>query len=132
MARSANCASNLRSLWQSHYNYMNVYGGKEKRMPPATGGEFWLILAKTPRPLIDKADIFFCPLTGNRVTTGRTDFRGPAKDVNTLAEEDAVGADIPGNHGSDEGGNVLLKLGSVQGHSQTEAAWLKADRTTKP
>ncbi len=132
-AKAANCASNMRSLWQTMYNYMNQYGGSNKVMPTDSGSAFWLRLTKTPKPLIEKIDIFFCPVAANEITADATDFRGPNGNVNKFDEKDPVGADKnqpENNHGANEGGNVLLKLGSVQQYQEDDPTWIAADSKT--
>ncbi len=132
-AKKTNCAANIRSLWQSMYNYMNQYGGSNKLMPVETGGNFWLKLTRTPKALVDKMEIYFCPVAGNEPAPDVTDFRGPSGNVNKFDEKDPVGADKnqpENNHGANEGGNVLLKLGSVQEYQESDPVWIEANSKT--
>lgn len=125
------CASNLRSLWQSQFNYAVQYGRPDGRMPEATGSDFFLILQRTPRPLIDRYEPFICPMSGEEPGPGRCSYRGPAHPIGTMSPEDPVAADKEGNHGKGEGGNVLTKTGDVGSYNWNEAMWIRARVTTK-
>ena len=134
-ARVTGCASNLRSLWQSQFNYAAQYGRPNGIMPKETGGNFWLKLQQTPKPLIDRYEPFFCPLANDEIVQGQTSFRGPATNVNKMDDKDPVGADknLPeNNHGSGEGGNVLTKTGDISEYSETDTMWQNADQKTTP
>jgi hypothetical protein len=131
-AKTTGCVGNLSQLWKMQPNYMVRYGGEARAMPVETGSDFWLKLTRTSPPLIDATirDVFFCPV---RAWQDRpADYRGPASDVNRLGDGDPVGADIDGNHGRGEGGNVLRKSGDVQTVWPDDAQWLRAGVTTRP
>lgn len=128
-ARITACASNLRSLWQSQYNYQ--VGSRTKSMPAETGCGFWLKLQSGPKHLIDRFEVFFCPLAAEESGAGRCSYLGPAMNVNKMAGDDPVGADRPGNHGPGEGGNVLFKQGDVSHYSQSDPIWLMAMEKTR-
>jgi len=132
LERTTGCVSNFSNLWKMQHNYMVTYGGESRTLLVETGGDFWLELTQTTPPLIDSTlnDIFLCPV--RRSTDRRTDYRGPASNANRLADGDPVGADIDGNHGRGEGGNVLRKSGDVQTASADDPMWLRAAVTTRP
>ena len=121
-ARVANCMSNLRSLRDCQLVYLSGYG-KGRFMVPATGGEFWLGLAKTPKPICDKPDLFNCPCCGDVAAAGTTSYRGPSTNPNKLDPRDPMGADKPDNHGRNGGGIVLLAGGDLVECDETEALW---------
>ncbi len=111
-ARQAACANNLRTLWTLQTNYMSTFGGKTKQMPSETGEDFWLKLTQTVPPLIDLTEMetLQCPISES---PGMCDYQGPALPVSRISAGDAVGGDKIGNHGEEEGGNVLRKSGDV-------------------
>lgn len=108
------CANNLSQLWKMACVYMSAFGGKLKKMPSETGGDFWLKLSKTTPPLIDETffEIYVCPLSKEKPRKDFTTFRGPKEDVNTLDDEAVVGCCEPGLH-PDGSINVLRKSGDV-------------------
>ncbi len=129
----ARCRAQLRSLWQLQSINRDTYGGPSRLFPRETGSRFWLVLARTPKPLVDRIEIYFCPLAGNEPVPDRTDYRGPARDVNGCADGDPVGADRnrpENNHGPGEGGSVLLKSGSIQAYEESDPVWIDADSKT--
>ena len=129
------CATNLRSLWQSQMNYAAQNGKAFKMMPTETGGAFWLKLQEGPRPMIDRLEVFFCPLAGDEMARGQTSYRGPFMNVNKMEDKDPVGADkcLPtNNHGAGQGGNVLTKMGDVREYSEDEDMWKEAEVKTVP
>lgn len=128
---SVGCASNLRSLWQSQFNYAAQYGRPDGRMPEATGSDFFLALQRTPKPLIDRYEPFICPASGDEPGPGRCSYRGPAFRIRTMAPEDPFAADKEGNHGKGQGGNVLTGTGDVHEVGETDPAWIRARSTTK-
>lgn len=132
-ARLASCANNLKQLWTMEANYMAQFGGREKLMPTATGGDFWLTLSRTNPPLIDAAiaDIYECPFDPN-ATPRSTDYRGPSSNVNKYFDGDPVGADKVGLHGAGEGGIVLRKSGDAMNYMETDPVWAAAATKTQP
>ena len=125
------CSSNLKSLWGSQLNYGNQYGRPNGIMPTETGSAFWLKLQKSPKPLIDRYEPFFCPLVSEEVGPGRTSYRGPALPLSDHPELDPVGADKEGNHGEGEGGNVITRLGDIRSVEEDDVLWIRAKTTTK-
>jgi len=128
-ARITACASNLRSLWQSQFNYQ--VANRTKSMPSETGCAFWLKLQSGPKPLIDRYEVFFCPLAAEEVGPGGSSYLGPAMNVNKMDGDDPVGADKPGNHGLGEGGNVLFKQGDVSHYSESDPIWEEVMKKTR-
>jgi hypothetical protein len=126
-AKETSCANNLSQLWKLQMVYMAQFGGRAKSMPAETGPAFWLALSKTEPPLIDAEvlEIYVCPATSEKPRAGFTSYRGPAKKVQELREDDVVGCCEPGNH---PGGSicVLLKNGSVQVVKPENALYKKA------
>jgi len=68
-----------------------------------------------------------CPVKNTR---REIDYRGPAKLLRELKNDEPMAADRPGNHGAGKGGNVLLKTGQVYTVPETHALWAAAARTT--
>ena len=128
------CASNLHELWELQWTYTIKFGGENMIMPTETCGAFWLRLQTTSPPLADAAknDLFACPLEGNSNSAGTTDYRGPNGNVNSAVYlgGDPVGADIPGNHGKNQGGNILRKSGDIVNVPHGDALWILAGTKT--
>lgn len=125
------CQSNLRMLWAGQFEH------GERRVSRCCGpisqdrgGDFWLKLQRGERPVVDRYERFFCPLSGERIEPGRTSYRGPRLNVNRFADEDPVGADKEGNHGEGAGGNVLLKRGECIEAPGPSPLWMLAGRMT--
>jgi len=131
LASRASCASNLRSLWQSQFNYAAQYGRPNGDLPEDTGVDFWLRLQRTPKPLIDRYEPFFCPLANETPGPGRSSYRGPAFPIRTMKPEDPFAADKEGNHGPGEGGNVMTPRGDVEEVGANDPLWIRARTTTK-
>jgi len=132
-ARVTACATNLRSLQQSMMNYAIQYGGAYKNMPSDTGGNFWLKLQNTPKPIIDRYEVFICPIAGDDVGPGVVSYRGPHVNVNKMEDKDPIGADKnqpANNHGPGEGGNVITKTGDVNRYDETDPMWQAAETKT--
>ena len=125
------CASNLKSLWTSQFNYAALYGKPDGKLPEATGSDFFLALQRTPKPMISRYEPFICPLSDETPGPGRCSYRGPAYSLRLKESEDPVSADKEGNHGPGRGGNVLTKTGDVFEVEETDALWLRARTTTK-
>lgn len=130
------CARNLSQM----YKFMlmpTMKHGERGSLPPQTGSAFWLGLSRTSPPLIDDQEpeswkLFSCPVMNRVLPPGETDYRGPKVDVNTLQEDDPIGADKEGNHGPGKGGCVLLKSGEVKVVEADDPLWLRAAETTCP
>src|SRR5688572_3175567 len=84
-----------------------------------------------PPPFPIEPAWFCCPEVG-RPSPGRIDYRGPATPLRALDRNEPIVADRPGNHGAREGGNVVLRNGSVMTVSEADPAWSRAAVTTSP
>ena len=117
------CRNNLSQLWKMANNYMVEFGGSHKIMPVETGDAFWLKFSSPETPLIDAKmmAIYQCPI--ENFDDKGCDYRGPAGNVNRYKNEDAVGADVDGNHGIGKGGNVLRVSGDVQATDGNDRLW---------
>ena len=139
-AKATRCTNNLAQLYKMMHNYSAQYGGADKTMPTTTGGQFWLFLNSMTPPMIDNtlasgsSNIYSCPLEANPNAVGSTDYRGPVTNVNaaTVAGGDPIGADKVGNHGTNEGGNVIRKSGDVLTVSTSDPMWTNANTKTIP
>ena len=129
--RPSGCASNLKSLWTSMMNYGAQYGRPNGDLPEETGADFYLRLQRTPKPMIDRFEPFFCPLTDETPSPGRCSYRGPAYALRKMNAGDPVGADKEGNHGKGEGGNVMTQQGDIRDYDEDEPTWIRARVTTK-
>lgn len=70
----------------------------------------------------------FCPVKGGEPR--EIDYRGPAKPLREIRNDDPMCADRPGNHGPGQGGNVLLKSGDIHAAREGDAIWKRASETT--
>jgi hypothetical protein len=68
-----------------------------------------------------------CPVKGTRKDI---DYRGPARFLRELKNEEPMAADRVGNHGPGKGGNVLLKTGACHTVAENHALWAAAAQTT--
>ncbi len=133
--RRTQCGNNLRILWQSMDVYRTVYGGQNRQLPSETRGHFWLKLTRTPQPMLQDPNVLFCPVAESLVSVGKTDYRGPLRDANTLEPGDLLGADQDrprNNHGPGQGGNVVLHNGQVAHYRETDPQWVRAGEFTGP
>ncbi|MHC4606740.1 MAG: hypothetical protein ACYTAF_07360 [Planctomycetota bacterium] len=120
------CRNNLHRLWQAMHTYADKYGGHTKRMPEATGTDFWLTLRETRPPIIRKSKrkLLYCPVKGFVGGTPTT-YRGPTGDVNLCGDNMPVGSDFVDNHSSDgsEGGHVLIFSGTIKKVGPGNTLW---------
>ena len=125
------CSSNLKQLYTMMWTYATRYRGQ---WPTDTGSDFWLKLSTVTPPLIDPdlAEIYACPVKGIPPGVGSTDYRGPSGNANLYGESDPVGADKVGNHGPENGGNVIRKAGDVREVDPNDPLWAKAGLKTTP
>lgn len=123
------CANNLKQLHTMMWNYAAMHRGS---FPRERGEDFWLSLSRADPPLFDTnvEGIFRCPVRGG--AEPGIDYRGPRFDMNELADGDVIGADKVGNHGEDQGGNVILKSGEVRIVDRTDLYWHAASFATRP
>jgi hypothetical protein len=68
-----------------------------------------------------------CPV---KATNKEIDYRGPARFLRELKNDDPMAADRVGNHGPGKGGNVLLKTGACHTVSENHVLWAAAAQTT--
>jgi hypothetical protein len=91
-----------------------------------TGRDFFRNQDKWPTYQQREVDLF-CPVKGTRK---ECDYRGPAKVLREIRNDQPMAADRIGNHGPGKGGNVLLKTGQVHTVSETHPLWAAAAQTT--
>jgi hypothetical protein len=96
-----------------------------------TGRRFFTDFAEWPGPPPFPIDPqwFCCPEVGPPAP-GRIDYRGPSASLRGMDKNDPIAADRPGNHGAGEGGNVVLRGGSVKYVPESDPAWARAASTT--
>jgi prepilin-type N-terminal cleavage/methylation domain-containing protein len=130
-AKITACASNQRQLYQLGIVYATSHKGN---WPSARGEELWLSLRRMVPPLIetDHAAVLACVLKGEDLGPDETDFRGPALPWGKIGAADPIGADKVGNHGDDDGGNVLLLDGSVQTYVKSDSKWVDCATKLSP
>ncbi len=141
-SRNVRCQNNLKQLWTMQANYMVQFGTADHLMPHETGSAFWLKLTVVTPPLIDASlasganSIYDCPIDTSPTPAGSTKYRGPTLDINNVAtpfeDGDPIGADLDGNHGPGEGGNVIRKAGDVGNFMPNDALWIAAASKTAP
>lgn len=68
-----------------------------------------------------------CPVKNARK---EIDYRGPAKALRELRNDEPMAADRIGNHGPGKGGNVLLKTGQVYTVPEAHPLWAAAAHST--
>ena len=128
-AKETSCANTLRTLWNHQQKYAEEFGGPAKKFPDATGGAFWLALAKTDPPLVSEnaLEVFVCPVRGDDARANFTTYRGPVKKASELKAADPVGCCVHA------GGNVvvLYKSGEVKTLDPEDAAAKAAVEATK-
>ncbi|HEV3029852.1 MAG TPA: hypothetical protein VG457_19890 [Planctomycetota bacterium] len=90
------------------------------------GRDFFRNQEKWPTYQQRELDLF-CPVKGTRK---ECDYRGPAKPLRELQNDEPMAADRVGNHGPDKGGNVLLKTGAVHTVGLRDPLWSVAAQTT--
>jgi prepilin-type N-terminal cleavage/methylation domain-containing protein len=133
-AKIANCASNLRGLWQMQNIYMAKCGGRNKIMCTATGVAFWAKLKDTATgPLIDTSaqEIMQCPVIGSG-NVSAIEYSGPAANVNTVGDGVAVGCDTKEHPCSKGSINVIRKTGDVAEASNGDGLYSQASSECTP
>ena len=68
-----------------------------------------------------------CPVKNTR---REIDYRGPARLLREIKNDEPMAADRVGNHGPEKGGNVLLKTGQVYTVPTTHPLWSVASQST--
>jgi len=79
-------------------------------------------------PTYQQRDLDLCCPVKN--TRKECDYRGPARLLRELRNDEPMAADRVGNHGPEKGGNVLLKTGQVHTAGLNDPLWAAAARTT--
>ena len=120
--RKANCAHNLKQLYMLGQTYATSHKGN---WPSARGEELWLSFQNGRPPLLEEKhrEICLCPVRQEPDRLGETDYRGPLLPHAKYRAVDPIGGDKAGNHGENEGGNVLLNDGSVHEMVPDDAVW---------
>ena len=77
-------------------------------------------------------DVCSCPFRDEAPEAGASDYRGPYLPVNRAQIGDPIAADKPGNHGEEEGGNVLRNSGDVQGVGRSDPLWRLCEILLRP
>src|SRR5215831_4148878 len=130
-AKVAACLSNQQQLYKLGTVYAAAHKGS---WPSAKGEDLWLSPRRMVPPLIeaDHAGILHCDVLDHELGTEETNFRGPAVSFSRVGAADPLGADKPGNHGEQYGGNVLFKDGSVQEYELGHPKWQEAASKLRP
>ncbi|MBV8880448.1 MAG: hypothetical protein JO332_10820 [Planctomycetaceae bacterium] len=90
------------------------------------GRDFFRNQEKWPTYQQRELDLY-CPVLATRKDC---DYRGPAKLLREIRNDEPIAADRIGNHGPEKGGNVLLKTGAVHTAGLKDALWTAAGQTT--
>ena len=130
-ARTLNCANNLGQLYKMGYIYAGMHKG---RWPDERGEALWTKFRSMTPPLLEgeHGQICFCPVKGEMEDPEGCDYRGPALPWSKIRAVDPIGADKPGNHGEQYGGNVVKMDGSVSEYGLEEAVWLACQEKLSP
>jgi len=120
--RRISCAHNLRQLYQLGTVYASTHKG---HWPEAEGEGLWISFTRTTPPLLeqDYFDILACPVRGEELAPGQTDYFGPRQPPSSLKPNDILGGDKTGNHGDKFGGNLLYNDGSVLELDRSDPRW---------
>jgi hypothetical protein len=114
-----NQLSSCRTQSSSVYFAVLNYHEEKKKYPDQTGAGFFKQLKEGGSLAEDPA----CPISGGA-------YRGPAKDVNQMADVDVIFCDEPTNH-KDGSINVLRRNGSMATLKPNDPEYKKALETTK-
>jgi hypothetical protein len=109
------CRSNTSTVYFAVLNHQE----EKKKYPDKTGAEFF----KQMKELEYLPGELLCPITGGA-------YRGPAKDLNQMADTDVIFCDEPTNH-KDGSINILRKNGSMGLLKPSDPDYKKALETTK-
>jgi hypothetical protein len=113
--RLGQCRAQSSTVYFAVLNHLE----EKKKYPEKTGEEFFKQLQELN--YLPQAPV--CPLGGGA-------FRGPAKDLNTMADTDVIFCDEPSNH-ADGTINVLRRNGSTATLRPEDPEYKKALETTK-
>lgn len=90
------------------------------------GRAFLYRTERWPVPQVLPIDLY-CPVKGY---TREIDYRGPARLLREMKNDEPLFADRPGNHGPGQGGNVVIKSGAISTVAETDPLWLRAAEST--
>jgi type II secretory pathway pseudopilin PulG len=129
-ARRTACQSNLHQLYQLGSIHASTHPGE---WPSLEDGGYWMSLTKTQPPLLqrDEFEVLLCPVNQEE-WRGHSDYRSSRLPWRSLKPVDILGADKPGNHGPEEGGNALFKDGSLLELKSTDPRWKACDARLFP
>ena len=113
--RLGQCRSQASNVYFAVLSHLE----EKKKYPDKTGAEFF----KQLQDLTYLPQAPLCPITGGA-------YRGPAKDLNTMADTDVIFCDEPANHG-DGSINVLRRNGSMATLRPEDPEYKKALESTK-
>lgn len=129
--RAEICRTNLRLI------SMEVRRARFEEMPAwdavPRGGRFWTDWHTWPVPParpIHKT-LLVCPVAGGIAPGHGTNYRGPALSPRSLRPGDPIGGDRVGNHGPQEGGNLILRSGELRSVPAGDPLWSRALETTR-
>jgi len=130
-AKVATCLSNQQQLYKLGTVYATSHKGN---WPSAKGEDLWLSLRRMVPPLIaeEHASLLHCSVLDHELGPDETNIRGPVTSFSRVSITDPVGADKPGNHGEQYGGNVLYKDGSVQEYELDHLKWQELPTKLSP
>lgn len=114
-SRLGACRSQASTVYFAVLNHLE----EKKKYPEKTGAEFFKQLKELNYLPEDPS----CPITGGA-------YRGPAKDLNAMGDEDVIFCDEPANHG-DGTINVLRRNGSMATLRPEDPEYKKALESTK-
>jgi prepilin-type N-terminal cleavage/methylation domain-containing protein len=130
-AKVTTCLHNQQQLYKLGTVYSSSHKGS---WPSAKGEDLWLSLRRMVPPLIeaDHAVILHCMVLDPDLSVDETNYRGPVTSFARVGAVDPLGADKPGNHGEQYGGNVLYKDGSVQERELDHPKWVECSTKLSP
>jgi type II secretory pathway pseudopilin PulG len=123
--RIEECAAHLRTLHEASGAY---YGKTLDARPAKLGSAYWAALAKTTPPLVTR-NVLQCPLQESE-NAPPVHYQGPVTDPRAMVKDNPIGCDLGWNHSDHghEGGNILLRSGSVVNDNPSHAGglWFQA------
>ncbi|MBI4739652.1 hypothetical protein HY772_09015 [Candidatus Woesearchaeota archaeon] len=128
------CVSKMLIMWKLHNINMLDHYQEKVLLPTETGSSFWLQLTRTTPPLIhkDTQELLVCSSVHGVTAqaSGVTTFRGPRDNVNTMSDNDIIGACVQDHQ--DGKIIVLYKSGDIEiltkKHRQKVMAATKGDK----
>jgi type II secretory pathway pseudopilin PulG len=119
--RVEECAAHLWTLYEASSTY---YGRTVETRPAKLGSAYWAALAKTTPPLVTP-NVLKCPIQESE-DAPPVHYQGPVTDPRAMVKDDPIGCDLGWNHSDNghEGGNILLRSGSVVNDNPSHAGGL--------